>query len=132
MLESVTIKDYATASPVILTENMPVMQAIHELVKHRISGAPVLDLHGNLVGMISQKDCLQIALSSSYHGETAGSVADYMNRDVQRLDADNTILEAIEIFVRQGYQRIPVMDENRLIGMISQHDALRALKTLRG
>lgn len=132
MLESVTVKDYVTVSPVILTENMPVMQAIQELVKHRISGAPVQDLHGNLVGMISQKDCLQIALSSSYYGDIAGSVADYMSRDVQRLDVDNTVLEAIEIFVKHGYQRVPVMEENRLVGVLSQHDALRALKTLRG
>ncbi|KOR31637.1 hypothetical protein TI05_12350 [Achromatium sp. WMS3] len=132
MLRSVTVKDYVTVSPVVLTENMPVMQAIQELVKHQISGAPVQDLHGNLVGMISQRDCLKTVLSTSYHDEFAGTVADFMSRDVIRLDMDNNILDAIEIFVNEGYQRIPVMDENRLVGVISQYDALRALKKVRG
>lgn len=132
MLESVTVKDYVAKSSLHLTTDMQVMHAIQKLVENRVSGAPVLDLHGNLVGMLSQKDCLKVALSSSYHDEVAGSVAEHMSRQVTSLNTDNSILEAIELFVKFGYQRIPVMEENRMVGVISQHDALRALKTLRG
>lgn len=132
MLRSVAIRDYMSVSPVTLTTDMPAMRAIQLLVKHRISGAPVLDLHGNLVGVLTQKDCLNVALSTSYHEEVAGNVADYMSRDIQSIDAESNVMEAIEMFLKWHYHRFPVMEENRLVGVISQHDILRALDTLRG
>jgi CBS domain-containing protein len=71
-------------------------------------------------------------LSASYHEEVAGSVAEYMNPDVQVVDADDSVMEVTELFLKWHYHRFPVMDENRLVGVISQHDVLRALETLWG
>jgi CBS domain-containing protein len=111
---------------------MDVLNAIQVLVDHRISGAPVVDETGNVVGVLSQKDCLRVALEASYHGEWGGRVSEFMSRNAKTVEAETSILEVAEMFMQDEYRRYPVMEENRLIGQISRHDVLRALTTLRG
>lgn len=132
MLRSVAARAYMSASLVTFHPDMDVLQAIQTLVEHRISGAPVVDETGNVVGVLSQKDCLKVALSASYYGESGGRVSEFMSRNPKTVDADTSILEVAEMFMQDEYRRYPVMEENRLIGQISRHDVLRALTTLRG
>ncbi|MGC1952843.1 MAG: CBS domain-containing protein [Gammaproteobacteria bacterium] len=132
MLRSVLAKDYMSANLVTFTPHMDVLNAIQVLVEHRISGAPVVDETGNLVGVLSQKDCLRVALEASYHGEWGGRVSEFMSRNAKTVEAETSILEVAEMFMKDEYRRYPVMEENRLIGQISRHDVLRALTTIRG
>lgn len=132
MLRSVLVKDYMSANLVTFTPQMDVLNAIQMLVDHRISGAPVVDETGNVVGVLSQKDCLKVALDASYHGEWGGRVSEFMSRNAKTVEAETSILEVAEMFMKDEYRRYPVMEENRLIGQISRHDVLRALTTLRG
>lgn len=132
MLRSVLVKDYMSANLVTFTPQMDVLNAIQMLVEHRISGAPVVDETGNLVGILSQKDCLKVALDASYHGEWGGRVSEFMSRNAKTVEGETSILEVAEMFMNEEYRRYPVMEENRLIGQISRHDVLRALTTLRG
>ncbi|MFZ0256874.1 MAG: CBS domain-containing protein [Gammaproteobacteria bacterium] len=132
MLRSVLAKDYMSANLVTFTPHMDVLNAIQVLVDHRISGAPVVDETGNVVGVLSQKDCLRVALEASYHGEWGGRVSEFMSRNAKTVEAETSILEVAEMFMQDEYRRYPVMEENRLIGQISRHDVLRALTTLRG
>nr|MBS0020984.1 CBS domain-containing protein [Gammaproteobacteria bacterium] len=132
MLRSVLAKDYMSANLVTFTPHMDVLNAIQVLVEHRISGAPVVDETGNVVGILSQKDCLRVALEASYHGEWGGRVSEFMSRNAKTVEAETSILEVAEMFMKDEYRRYPVMEENRLIGQISRHDVLRALTTIRG
>ncbi|MGF1615591.1 MAG: CBS domain-containing protein [Gammaproteobacteria bacterium] len=132
MLRSVLAKDYMSANLVTFTPTMDVLHAIQMLVDRQISGAPVVDETGNLVGVLSQKDCLRVALDASYHGEWGGRVSELMSRNVKTVEAETSILEVAEMFMQDEYRRYPVMEDNRLIGQISRHDVLRALITLRG
>jgi CBS domain-containing protein len=132
MLRSVAAREYMSASLVTFHPDMDVLQAIQALVEHRISGAPVVDETGNVVGVLSQKDCLKVALSAGYYGESGGRVSEFMSRNARTVDADTSILEVAEMFMQDEYRRYPVMEDNRLIGQISRHDVLRALATLRG
>ena len=100
------------------------------LLDKSLSGAPVVDGEGNLVGVLSKKDCLKVAFSASYHKDWGGPVSDYMNRDVQTVEADTDIVEVAEIFLKGPYRRFPVMENGRLVGQISRHDVLRALDEL--
>ena len=115
---------------VMLTPEMDIHRAIKLLLKHRISGAPVVDERGNLMRILSKKDCLKVAFDASYHKELGGPVTDYMTRQVQTIDADMDIVEVAESFLRGPYRRFPVMEDGRLVGQISRHDVLRALEEL--
>ncbi len=130
MPKPVTVKDYMSASLVTFTPDMDILEAISVLIEKRISGAPVLDKQGNLVGELSEKDCLKVALHASYHSESAGTVAEYMHTGSKTVDADTNIVDIAGMFLRDGYRRYPVMKDNRLVGQISRRDVLRALENL--
>jgi len=121
------IKTYMSSELVTLTPDLEINRAMHLLVENRISGAPVLDETGNLVGMLSQKDCLKAALHASYYREWGDTVADYMSDHAQTLDAELDLVEAAEAFLASSFRRFPVMSEGRLVGQISRSDLLKAL-----
>jgi predicted transcriptional regulator len=125
-----TVKDYMSRPVVTLKPDMDVLEAVQVLLTRRISGAPVVDNIGNLVGMLSEKDCMRVAMDAGYHGNWGGRVADYMHRQVEAVDVDASIFDIASRFLRQAYRRYPVMKDNRLVGQISRRDVLRALAAL--
>ena len=129
-IKPVTARDYMSANPVTLDPEMDILAAVKVLVENRISGAPVVDSRGNLVAILSEKDCLRVALSAGYYGESAGRVVEYMQRDPKTVDVDTGIVEIASMFLHDGYRRYPVMKDNRLVGQISRHDVLKALGEL--
>lgn len=122
-----TIADYMATELIALDPGMEINHAMKLLLDGRISGAPVVDDKGRLVGVLSKKDCLKAALNSSYYQEWGGTVADYMAREVETLEADMDLVQAAERFLSSHYRRFPVMRDGRLAGQISRADVLRGL-----
>lgn len=129
-LRSCFVKDYMTRTLVTFKPSTNVLDAIHALVEHRVAGAPVVDDQGNIVGMLSEFDCIKVALQAGYHGDYGGPVSDYMSRDITTVNAEMSIIDLAQKFANEGYRRFPVTDNNRLVGQISRRDVLRALEVL--
>ena len=129
-LKSCLVRDYMAGSIVSFKPETDVLDAIHELVRHRIAGAPVVNDRGELVGMLSELDCLKVSLNAGYYGDWGGPVADFMTPDVETVDADMNIIDLAQKFIDCGFRRFPVLRNNRLVGQISRRDVLRALTTL--
>lgn len=129
-LKSALVRKYMAGRLVTFKPDTDVLDALHELVHHRIAGAPVVDDHGELVGMLSETDCLKVALNAGYYGDWGGPVADYMTHDVETIDADMNIVDLAQKFLDTGFRRFPVLRNNRLVGQISRRDVLRALGEL--
>jgi CBS domain-containing protein len=127
MLRKTLVKDYMARHLVTLQPDDEVVRAIHTLIEHKIAGAPVMDKDGKLVGILTEKDCLKVAVSSSYYSEYIGLVSDFMSTEVEVMDAQDSIVAAAERFLNKRYHRYPVMDNNRLVGQISRTDVIRAL-----
>jgi CBS domain-containing protein len=125
-------RDYMARNLVVLSPEMDVLHAISIFVEKQISGAPVLDRFGTLVGMLSEKDCMRIALAAGYYGEWGGRVQEYMTSPVTTIDADMPIVEVAQLFAEREFRRYPVMEDARLVGQISRSDVLRALQELAG
>lgn len=121
------IADYMATELVTLSPGMEINKAMIILLDERISGAPVVDAKGQLVGVLSKKDCLRAALNTNYYQEWGGSVADYMAKDVETLEADMDLVQAAERFLASHFRRFPVMRNGRLAGQISRADVLRGL-----
>ena len=127
-LRAIKVRDYMARSIITFRTDTSVLQAIKILIDNGISGAPVVDNLGNLIGMLSEKDCMKVALDSSYHEVGgAGNVGDYMYPKVETVDADASILDIAERFLKEPFRRFPVTFEDRLVGQISRRDVLRAL-----
>jgi CBS domain-containing protein len=127
MLESCRVRDFMTRSLVTLQPDMEILHAVHLLIKHDIAGAPVIDAEGRLVGMLTEKDCMKVAVSAGYHGEYGGKVSEFMTREVETISPDDGLVEAAKRFLKKRYHRYPVVADGKLIGQISRRDVLRAL-----
>lgn len=121
------IADYMATELVTLGPDIEINKAMKILLDERVSGAPVVDAKGELVGVLSKKDCLKAALNSNYYQGWGGSVADYMATEVETLEADMDLVEAAERLLASHFRRFPVMRDRRLAGQISRTDVLRGL-----
>lgn len=122
------VADYMSRNLITLSPETEINHAMNILLKKRISGAPVVDESGRLVGVLSKKDCLAAALAASYYRDWGKPVSTYMSTDVQTLDAGLDIVAATNAFLDSSYRRFPVMENGRLVGQISRADALRAMR----
>ena len=127
MLRSVFVKDHMSKNVVTLAPELEILQAVHELIEHDISGAPVLDKHGRLVGVLSERDCMQVAMQGDYHGMPAGLVKDYMSSNPQWISPEQSILTLADLFIKGRFHRYPVVDNGRLVGVISRRDVMKAM-----
>ncbi len=119
-------------SLITFSEATTIVEAIQYLNTHKISGAPVVDKDGALIGMLSEKDCLKVALQSSYYEDwVAGSVTDYMSTEIKTIQEMESIVDLAEMFSKTSLKRAPVLnDAGKLVGQISRSDVLRALEKL--
>ena len=127
MNRSMQIHDYMQKDFLALDSEMDVLRATQMLIKADISGAPVLDKHGRLVGILTERDCMQVALQGYYHGEPGGKVSRHMSPDPEHVSPDKSILTLADMFINGRFQRYPVVDNGRLVGVIARWDIMRAL-----
>lgn len=127
MLKKMLVKDYMARHLVTLQPDDEIVRAIFTLIEHKVTGVPVIDKNGKLVGLLTEKDCLKVVVNATYYSEYGGLVSDFMSTDVEVMDAKDSIVEAVERFLNKRYHRYPVMDNNRLVGQISRADVIRAL-----
>lgn len=122
VLSDIMVTDLLWFSP-----DTNIHKAIQVLIDKHLSGAPVLDDTGALVGMLSKKDCLKIVFSAAYHQDRGGPVSDYMSPNVETLPADMDIVSAAQKFLESSFRRFPVLQDGKLVGQVSRIDILRAL-----
>lgn len=128
MLKSIKVRDYMTRHLVTFRADTDLFTAINRLLEHRISGAPVIDSQGHLIGLLSEGDCLRGILSGAYYEAIGGNVGTYMTTEVETTSPEADIIEISERFLRGRRRRMPVIEDERLIGQISRSDVLRAVK----
>ena len=113
--------------------NQSIQEVITIIIDKKISGAPVLDEHRHLVGIISEKDCLRIIVDQAYHNLPAESrkVSDYMTAKVQTLSPKTNVVEAAIEFLNSPVRRFPVVENGILIGQVSRRDILKAAQNIK-
>ena len=125
-MKSTLVKDYMSANVMTFKPEDNVIEALRKLVKKGHSGAPVVDNEGSLVGMLSEIDCLKEALMDGYFQSASDRVADHMSKQVDSVRAEDNILVLADMFVG-GRRRVPVLEGNKLVGIITRQDFARAL-----
>ena len=131
MAKSASVKDYMSKIVVRLSPDMDVLEALHLLLEKDAPGGAVLDRIGNLVGVLSEKDCLSAALTATYHEDWGGRVAEFMHGEVETVQAEANIADVARLFIERPFAHFPVMHDNRLVGLISRRNVLKALEHLR-
>jgi len=127
MPAKILVRDYMTTRLTLLKPDMEIQRAVHILLENKVSGALVINDDGDLVGILTERDCLKVVLNATYHYEYAGTVAEFMVRDVKVMAPNDNLVDAAKRFYQERYLRYPVLDNGRLVGQISRSDVMRAL-----
>jgi CBS domain-containing protein len=128
-----SIKKYMTSRLITFSPETDIKEAIATILKNKISGAPVLSSEGELVGIISEKDCLRVLLDGEYYDSPSGHgiVSDYMSRNVKTVTIDKNVLDVASEFAHSHYRRFPVLENGKLVGQVSRRDILKAVGKIR-
>ena len=128
------VTQYMVKKLISFKADTPISEVIDTLLKNRITGAPVLNERGEVVGLIDDKDCLNVLVGGFYYNRPAadGTVATYMSNVMKTISIHANIVEVANIFLTTPYKRLLVMDDNgKLAGQISRRDILRAIQDLK-
>ena len=124
-------KDLMATGLVTLTPDMDVFEAIHLLLKKRISGAPVIDKSRKFLGSFSEKTSMTVLLGAAHDQLPTSRVEAFMDKDRNRtIDEEKGLLSIAQMFLDTPYRRLPVLRDGRLIGQVSCRDVLRAAHSL--
>jgi len=126
-----TVDDYMTKDLITFMPDTPLQDVVSSLLSNRITGAPVLDDKGKIVGLIDDKDCLKLMFDSFYHNMPVSkkTTRDYMSNVMKSVKPGTEIMEVANIFLTTPYKRLVVIDNNgALKGQISRADVLRAIQ----
>ncbi|QYK02983.1 CBS domain-containing protein [Shewanella psychrotolerans] len=126
-MESMKVVDYMDRQPVLLHPDMTLAAAVEKLLTQKKLGAAVVDLQGNLVGFLSQQDCLAVMLKSTYHCDLTANVSDCMRTDVLTVTKETPIISLAEQMLQAKPKIYPVIDQGRVVGIIDRNLVLRAI-----
>jgi CBS domain-containing protein len=121
----VKAKDIMSTTVTTVHEYANVMEVIKLLVEHNVTGLPVVDDEGRLLGMVTEKDILMLLLyDPNVKGKT---VTDLMTTEITHFDEDENLMSIFESLVRSNFRRVPILSEGRLVGIVSRRDIIKFL-----
>ncbi|PTB91278.1 inosine-5-monophosphate dehydrogenase, partial [Marivirga lumbricoides] len=114
-------------------EYQPINEVMELLLKNKISGGPVCNEDNEIIGIISEGDCLKEIVRGKYNNtpKLPGLVKDHMATNIISIPPETNIFEAANMFLRMRFRRFPVIKEEKLIGQISQRDIMRAVQSMK-
>ncbi len=115
----IMIEDVVTINP-----ESSLDEAIELMLLQEISGLPVTDNEGHLVGIVTEFALLAIVYDEEIRQET---VSKHMTTEVLTIEADDPIRKIADMCIVHRVRRVPVMDNGRIVGLISRRDVLKAL-----
>ena len=130
----ILVSDYMTRKLVTFSPQQSILEVMEAFAKYKISGGPVMDNNGFLVGIISEADCMKQISESRYFNQPIldKSVERFMTKNVETIPHDMTIFDAAGVFDRHNRRRLPVMKDGILVGQISRKDIVVAALKLSG
>lgn len=131
----ILVSDYMSTKLITFKENQPIEEVIDTLIRNKISGGPVVNDKNELIGIISEGDCMKQISESRYYNlpvDSNNTVGKAMVRQVETIDGTMNIFDAANKFLESKRRRFPIVENGKLVGQISQKDVLKAAMTLKG
>lgn len=127
------VKDFMTTNLVTFKPNQKVHAVVEAIIKNKISGGPVVNENNELIGVISEGDCLKQLSESRYYNMPLEEdlVENRMVKDVETIDGNMDIFDAANKFLNSKRRRFPIVESGKLVGQISQKDILKAALNLK-
>jgi len=132
--EAIKVRDYMTTKLITFSPTQSVLEVMNSLIKYKISGGPVVNDKNELLGIISEGDCMKQISESRYYNMPMDNmlVEKHMAHNVDTIDGDMNVFDAASKFIESKHRRFPIVDNGKLVGQISQKDVLKAALKLNG
>jgi len=130
MTNTIRARDIMVTKLITLSPDMKLLDAAKRLFKNSISGAPVVDQSGNLIGVFSEKDVMSALINAVYNEFPSVEVSSYMSRNLQTITENADLLTIAQIFQRNDFRRLPVVRDQKLVGQISRRDVMESVVNL--
>lgn len=129
MLTSYETDDYMSVNPVCFTPDTNIYEAIHVLLQRKVSGGTVLNENNEVVGVISELDCLRAIINAGFYNEGGGYVGDFMTKGpIEYLDRHTSLIDAAQIILEKKHRRMPIVENGKFVGQISARSLLQVFK----
>jgi CBS domain-containing protein len=143
------VNEIMTQPVITIGEDTALQEAANVMLQHRIGGVPVVDKNGNLVGIVTETDftakerCVPFSLFrapqlfGTWLGDDAetlytkaGSIRarEVMTRDLITVHENDSIERVLELILKYDVNRIPVLSDGKLVGIVARRDLLRIMK----
>ena len=131
MLRSVELADYMLKNPATARPELTVYEAAVRILEHKVSGLVVVDERHQLLGMLSELDCLRVILNSMYNDEDFGTslVGDIMTTEVEVQNPHDDIVDVATSMLDHKHRRRPVILDGRLVGQVTCRQILNMVTT---
>jgi CBS domain-containing protein len=117
-----TIRDVMQPDPIQIHREGALRRALELLVENQISGLPVVDDAGRLVGVLSEKDLLKI-----FYEPDAHTVESLMSLNPVSISADSQLVDVVDSLMANDFRRIFIHEGEKLVGLISRSDLMPAI-----
>tara|TARA_B110000444_G_scaffold186604_1_gene175791 strand:+ start:5664 stop:6128 length:465 start_codon:yes stop_codon:yes gene_type:complete len=133
VVKNILVKDIMSKSLVLFRPKQTIHDVMKSFIKYKISGGPVVDKYGELMGIISEADCMKEISESRYFNMPIldKTVYHFMTKNVETIDASTSIFDAASHFSKTKRRRFPVLDNGRLVGQVSRKDIVIAAINLK-
>ena len=131
----ILVSDNMTKKLITFNPGDSLVHVINLLIKNKISGGPVVNDKNELIGIISEGDCMKHISDSKYYNmpmDSDNTVEKNMASEVETIDKNMNIFDAATKFISSKRRRFPIVENGKLIGQISQKDVLKAALKMKG
>lgn len=115
----------ATKMVITTRPEAPIYDAIRIMANRNITALPVVDADLNLVGIISEKDVLELLYETKERADQ--TVADYMNTDIFTLDSQANLIDLCDCLISNNFRSVPIIDDGMLYAIASRCDVIQGI-----
>ncbi len=126
-MQPITAQTIMDRSPLSLRPDSGVIIALRQLLTTNLSGAPVVDIDHNLIGFLSEADCMRGALLGGYYSTVGELVRDRMSTEVESVPTDTDLVDVAEKFLHNNRRVLPVVEAGKVVGVVLRRHVLEAL-----
>lgn len=126
-MDNITARNVMRRPDVALRRLMTIDKVSDHLTKHSLPGAPVVNKLGELIGYVSEYDCLKQLMQSSYYCDNAQLVEDVMSTKLIMSRPDIALIDLASIMNSEKVNVMPIVENGKLVGAVSRGDVMRAL-----
>lgn len=132
--EEIKVKDCMSPNIILFRKGQSIIEVVETIMRYRISGGPVVDENDKLIGVISEGDCIKQISDSRYYNMPMEltMIEDYMTKGIDTISPDTNLFDAAQKFISSKHRRFPVVENDKILGIVSQKDVLRTALMLKG